>query len=165
MKLNLKRVLMTLALLGILLALSLGAFSAAASSDDPAEGYVPTAAANEDAGLKLWFEHSFKKVLTKDTTPSDMDTYSVYMAKNEIENCQFVLYSDTTKAGMSATVTSFTDKDGNEIIHTFISDENGHTVPEGCDQCGLRAVEKRGEFVIDRPDDLRDPLRVLPETR
>ena len=115
MKLNLKRVLMTLALLGILLALSLGAFSAAASSDDPAEGYVPTAAANEDAGLKLWFEHSFKKVLTKDTTPSDMDTYSVYMAKNEIENCQFVLYSDTTKAGMSATVTSFTDKDGNEI--------------------------------------------------
>ena len=69
MKLNLKRVLMTLALLGILLALSLGAFSAAASSDDPAEGYVPTAAANEDAGLKLWFEHSFKKVLTKDTTP------------------------------------------------------------------------------------------------
>ena len=32
------------------------------------------------------------------------------------------------------------DKDGNEIVHTFTSDENGHTVPEGCDQCGLRAV-------------------------
>ena len=34
-----------------------------------------------------------------------------------------------------------TDKDGNIISHSFESDENGHTVKDGCNQCGLRAVK------------------------
>lgn len=33
------------------------------------------------------------------------------------------------------------DKDGNEITHTIIGDENGHSVTEPCYQCGLTQVE------------------------
>ena len=99
----------------LVLVFCIGAFSASAVSDDPADSYVKQTAANEDEGISLWFEHSFKKVLTEDKTPSGMDTYSVYMAKNEIENAQFVLHSDTTRAGMSATVTSFTNASGDQF--------------------------------------------------
>ena len=118
MKKTLKTTLLSL-IIGILMcAVCVGAFSAAAASDDPADTYVKQTAENEDSSISLWFEHSAKKVLTKDITPSGMDTYSVYMAKNEIENAQFVLYSDTDKTGMKATVTSFTDGKGNEIPAT-----------------------------------------------
>ncbi|MBQ2730086.1 MAG: DUF4091 domain-containing protein, partial [Clostridia bacterium] len=115
MKKTLKTLLLSLAMAVLLTALCVGAFTSAAVSDDPADSYIRQEAPYEDASLSMWFEHSFKKVLTKDITPSGMDTYSVYMAKNEIENAQFVLYSDTTKTGLTASVTSFTDKNGNEI--------------------------------------------------
>ena len=88
---------------------------AATASDDPADSYQKQTAPAEDNTLSMWFEHSAKKVLTSDKSPSGMDTYSAYMAKNEIENIQFVLYSDTTKAGMSATVSEFKDALGNTI--------------------------------------------------
>ena len=77
--------------------------------------YVPQVAEYEDPTLNLWFEHSFKKIMTSDVTPSGMDTYSVYMGKNEIENAQFVLYSEETKERMRATVTDFKDEAGNVI--------------------------------------------------
>ncbi len=118
MKKTLKTVLLSLAVCVMLCALCVGAFSAAAVSDDPSDSYVRQIAENEDPSISLWFEHSFKKVLTKDITHSGMDTYSVYMAKNEIENAQFILYSDTDKTGMKAAVTSFTDGKGNEIPAT-----------------------------------------------
>jgi len=92
-----------------------GSFAAKKESTDPADSYVKQNAPFEDSSVKLWFEHSFKKVFTSDITPSGMDTYSVYMAKNEIENAQFVLYSDETKAGMTASVTDFTNDKGDTI--------------------------------------------------
>jgi len=99
----------------IMSVLCVGVFTASAASNDPADSYVKQTAEYEDSTLGFWFEHSFKKVLTKDKTHSGMETYSVYMAKNEIENAQFVLYSDTDRTGMKASVTSFTDSNGNEI--------------------------------------------------
>lgn len=116
MKKSLRAILLALTVFMLLCAVMAGAFtSSAAAGTDPSASYVKQIAPNEDSSINMWFEHSFKKVLTEDKTHSGMDTYSIYMAKNEIENAQFVLYSDTTKAGMSATVTSFTDKNGNEI--------------------------------------------------
>ncbi len=99
----------------ILAALCFSTFSSSAQSGDPADSYVVQKAPYEDSSVSLWFEHSFNKVFTSDKTPSGMNTYSAYMAKNEVENIQFVLYSDSTKANMGATVTSFTDVNGNEI--------------------------------------------------
>ncbi len=83
--------------------------------DDPADTYEKQQAEFEDESLSLWFEHSFKKVMTSDITPSGMDTYSVYMAKNEIENAQFVLYSDQQKDNMTAEITDFTNENGDTL--------------------------------------------------
>ena len=115
MKKLIKNLIITCIAVMLLCAVCVGMFSANAASNDPADSYTKQTAPNEDSSISMWFEHSFKKVLTSDKTPSGMDTYSVYMAKNEVENAQFVLYSDTTKSGMSATVTSFTNEAGDEI--------------------------------------------------
>ncbi|MBE6714963.1 MAG: hypothetical protein E7575_06775, partial [Ruminococcaceae bacterium] len=109
-----------------------GSFTAGAEnspSADPAEGYIKQTAPYEDEDIELWFEHSFKKVLTQDITPSGMDTYSVYMAKNEIENAQFVLFSEETKSRMSAGVSDFTNEKGDTIpaeiyYQMYITTEN-----------------------------------------
>ncbi len=94
---------------------ALAVFSGAVKAEDPSDSYVKQTAEYEDSTIALWFEHSFKKVMTSDVTPSGRDTYSVYMAKNEIENAQFILYSDDTHTGMNATVTDFTDGKGNTV--------------------------------------------------
>ncbi len=112
MKKTVKSIILSAAALLILCAVCAGSLSAQNVSGDPADSYVKQTAANEDPSVSLWFEHSFKKVLTSDKTPSGMDTYSVYMAKNEIESAQFVLYSDTDKTGMKAEVAAFSAMDG-----------------------------------------------------
>lgn len=54
---------------------------------------------------------------------------------------QVYLYEDIHSEAPTFINRPCTDKDGNEIVHSFESNENGHTVKEGCHQCGLRAVE------------------------
>jgi len=113
---NMKRLAVISAALLLMIGLCAGVFSVSANeASDPSEIYQPQTATYEDASIKMWFEHSFKKVMTSDTTPSDMDTYTVYMGKNEIENAQFILYSDETKEKMRASVTKFTDEHGNTV--------------------------------------------------
>ncbi len=89
--------------------------SAGAVSDDPADSYVVQTAEYEDRDISLWFDHSFRKNFTSDKTPTGMDTYTVYMAKNEIESAQFLLYSNTDKLKMTADITEFTDANGNTV--------------------------------------------------
>jgi len=100
----------------LMLCLCAGVFSAAADEvTDPAQIYEPQIAPYEDASIKMWFEHSFKKVMTSDTTPSGMDTYSVYMGKNEIENAQVVLCADETMSKMRVSVSKFTNENGDTV--------------------------------------------------
>ena len=115
MKKSAKKILLSSLLVIIIATVAIFAPGALAAQSDPADSYVVQKAPYEDSSVKLWFEHSFKKVLTKDKTASGMNTYSAYMAKNEVENIQFVLYSDSTKSNMGATVTNFTDSKGNTI--------------------------------------------------
>lgn len=113
-----KKLLTSAALIVLMLTVSLCMFTAEGINslpEDPADSYVKKTAPNEDSDISLWFEPSFKKVLTSDTVSSGKDTYSVYMAKNEIENAQFVLYSDTDKTKISANVTNFTNANGDTI--------------------------------------------------
>ena len=78
-----KRTFLVLVIATLLCCMCAGVFSSAVDTvTDPAEVYVPQIAANEDSDIQMWFEHSFKKVMTSDTTPSGMDSYSVYMGKN-----------------------------------------------------------------------------------
>ncbi len=111
-----KRLLSVVAIVLLLVVMCTVVFSnATEASDDPSDYYVPQIAEYEDPSIKLWFEHPFKKIMTSDVTPSHMNTYSVYMGRNEIENAQFVLYSDETVDKLRASVTAFTDENGNEV--------------------------------------------------
>lgn len=69
------------------------------SDYDPIENHEPVVAPNDDPSLKLWFDHITEKVTRYDTSGKDSgrDSYTIQMGKNEIEGCQFFLYSPTTK--------------------------------------------------------------------
>lgn len=129
---NLSKLLAVISLAAVICA---GIFSSSAASDDPADSYVKQTAPNEDETLQLWFDYSFRKTLTSDTTSTGKDTFSIYMAKNEIESAQFVLYSETDKTGLLAEVTDFTDGNGNTVpaeiyyeMYVTVKDMNTQTV-------------------------------------
>lgn len=84
------------------------------ASTDPADSYQPKTAAAEDSTLKLWFQHSNVKVQQTDTVSTGRNTYSVYMAKNERQGAQIVVYNtaSTLKSGLKAELTEFTAMDG-----------------------------------------------------
>ncbi len=69
------------------------------SDYDPIENHEPVVAPNDDPSLKLWFDHITEKVTRYDTSGKDSgkNSYTIQMGKNEIEGCQFFLYSPTTK--------------------------------------------------------------------
>ena len=87
------------AVITLICAAILFAGASGAVSDDPADNYTVRTAEYEDNGIKLWFDHSFRKNFTSDRKSTGMNTYSVYMAKNEIESAQFVLCSAVDKPG------------------------------------------------------------------
>ena len=69
------------------------------SDYDPISTHEPITAPNDDPNVKLWFDHLTEKVTRYDTSGKDSgrDSYTIQMAKNEIEGCQFFLYSPTVK--------------------------------------------------------------------
>lgn len=102
----------------VILSLVLCCFAVSASgivSDDPADGYERMEAPYEDEDIDLWFDYSFRKTFTGDTVSTGMDTFSIYMAKNEIESAQFVLYSNEDKTNMTAEITPFTNANGASV--------------------------------------------------
>ena len=85
------------------------------AADDPTSSYTPVQAANEDSGIVLWFDYSSKKISSSETESSGMDTFAAYMAKNEIENIQFVLYAEDGRTGLTAQIAPFTNENGDTI--------------------------------------------------
>ncbi len=111
-----KRILLIITIALVMLSFCIGGLGASAEEiSDPSLIYEPQIAPYEDSSLKMWFEHSFKKVLTSDTTPSDMNTYTVYMGKNEIENAQVVLCPEKTMEKMRVSVSKFTNEKGDTV--------------------------------------------------
>lgn len=94
-------------------------------TDDPTDPYdqyaeVPVVyekrtAENEDESLSLYFDHGFEKTVQTNTVSTERDTYKMYVAKNEIETCQFLLSAQTEKENLSAYITDFTSKDGDVL--------------------------------------------------
>ncbi len=109
MKKSLVSVLLVVAML-----LALVAVPSAANSD-PAADYVHTDAEYKDKDISLWFDYSSEKKEQSNVEKTDMETFVVYMAKNEIENAQFFLSSQSDKAGLTASVTDFSDGNGNTV--------------------------------------------------
>ena len=73
-------------------------------------------APNDDPSVKLWFDHLTEKVTRYDTSGKDSgkDTYTIQMAKNEIEGCQFFLYSPTVKK-ITIKISDFTNSKGETL--------------------------------------------------
>ena len=90
-------------------------------------------APDEDASVKLWFDHMTEKLYQTDVTAKDLYTYVIHMAGNSIENCQFFL---APKADRSFTITlsDFTDGQGNtlkaKLLREHYVNVNGQMLPD-----------------------------------
>ena len=91
------------------------AVTAGSAANDPTASYTPTPAEHEDSTIRLWFDYSSKKIKNSDTQSSGMNTFAAYMAKNEIEDIQFVLCADANKTEMQASVTPLTNENGDTV--------------------------------------------------
>ncbi|MBQ7827706.1 MAG: DUF4091 domain-containing protein, partial [Clostridia bacterium] len=84
---------------------------------------APQIAVNEDAGVELWFDHSTEK-LTRDKVESTGNvTYTIYAAKNEIEDAIVYVSPDSDKKKVCASVTPFTNCYGDTVdteVFTFM---------------------------------------------
>ncbi len=150
-----KRTLLVLVITVLMVSLCAGVFSSASDTPtDPSEIYEPQIAANEDPSIKMWFEHSFKKVMTSDTTPSGMDTYSVYMGKNEIENAQVVLCADETKTGIRVSVSKFKNENGATIDASVFYQM--YVTLSGVDTLGYYGATAENSFI--RNGEQPDPM-------
>ena len=83
----------------------------------------------EDSSLNLWFDHSFSKIVQSNTVSSDRNTYKMYTAKNEKEDCQFFLSSREEKT-VKLEITDFTDN-GGAVVPTFLYYEYYFSMPYG----------------------------------
>lgn len=110
-----KRIAEILLIAALAAVICLGVLNTGAASDDPANSYVKQKAPYEDSSISMWFDYSFHKTFTSDHTSTGKNTFSIYMAKNEIESAQFVLYSAADKTQLQAEVTDFTDGRGNTV--------------------------------------------------
>ena len=86
-----------------------------AKDNAPAVSNAKINASNEDGDITLWFDHSFAKTPEEVTSSTGRNTYQIRMAKNEIEDCQFILVSSKAKSGLTAKLTEFTDGSGNKL--------------------------------------------------
>ncbi|MBR6676281.1 MAG: DUF4091 domain-containing protein [Clostridia bacterium] len=90
-------------------------FEASASSADPSDSYTHMDAPYEDSGISLWFDYASEKISPDCTKSTGMETFSVYMAKNEIEDAQFVLLADGERSGLTASLSGFVNEAGDAL--------------------------------------------------
>ena len=62
----------------------------------------------EDPLLELWFDHTTHKVTRSTVESTELYTYTIRMAKNEIEDCQFFLASYMGHENITVEVSDFT---------------------------------------------------------
>ena len=61
---------------------------------------------------------------------------------------QIYTYTNVAKNEREFIKRACIDENGNEIKHSFVSDEHGHTVETACYQCGLAAVENEAHSFV-----------------
>lgn len=84
---------------------------------DPITEHETVIAPNDDATVKLWFDHLTQKVSRYDTSGKDIGdpSYTIQMGKNEIEGCQFFLYSPTNKK-VTIKISDLTNDQGEKLV-------------------------------------------------
>ncbi|MBE6598213.1 MAG: DUF4091 domain-containing protein [Ruminococcaceae bacterium] len=83
---------------------------------DPISRHESVTAPHDDKSVKLWFDHLTEKVARYDTSDKDSGStsYTIQMGKNEIEGCQFFLYSPTPKK-VEIKVSDFENSSGEKL--------------------------------------------------
>ncbi|MBE6714962.1 MAG: DUF4091 domain-containing protein [Ruminococcaceae bacterium] len=109
-----KKLLAVLILICIL-SLSGGICAVGAEGTDPSDAYTHIDAQYEDSGLKLWFDYATEKISPDVTESTGMESFSVYMAKNEIENAQLVLSSENDMEGLNIKLGGFENENGESL--------------------------------------------------
>ncbi|MBP1587431.1 MAG: DUF4091 domain-containing protein [Clostridia bacterium] len=106
--------------------------SSGLSDNDPLASKTLTAP-NEDASVKIWFEHVTEKVLRTVTTPGSRTGYTVRMAKNETENAQFIV-APGRDMDVRIEVDEFKDASGNtvpfELTYQYYHNIRGKFIPD-----------------------------------
>ena len=95
----------------------------------------PVRAEYEDGDISLWFNHSYVKTPEESAEPTGMSSYTVQLAKNEIEGFQFLLSSGSRRDGLTVSLTPFTDASGNTLKHVicygyYFENVEGYSVPD-----------------------------------
>lgn len=85
-------------------------------SYDPIKNHERVCAPSDDPTLKLWFDHFTEKVARYDLSDvnSGRESYTIQMAKNEIEGCHFFLYSPTARRVLIK-ISDFTNEAGETL--------------------------------------------------
>ncbi|MBQ7379203.1 MAG: DUF4091 domain-containing protein [Clostridia bacterium] len=83
---------------------------------DPITEHETVVAPDDDATVKLWFDHLTQKISRYDTSGKDVgaQNYTIQMGKNEIEGCQFFLYSPTSKK-VTIKISDFENEQGQTL--------------------------------------------------
>ncbi len=68
----------------------------------------------EDESVKLWFDHATERVTRYTVAPTDKVGYTIQMAKNELEACQFFLHSPTNRK-ITIKLSDFTNNSGDTL--------------------------------------------------
>ena len=72
-------------------------------------------AEHEDASIDLWFDHTYTKTPAESTLSTGRNSYLMYLARNEAEDCQFLLSSEKDAAGLTAKISRFSNGSGAEL--------------------------------------------------
>lgn len=83
---------------------------------DPIPEKEAAVAPDDDPTVKLWFDHITEKVTRYDLSgmATGAESYTIQMGKNEMEGCQFFLYSPTTKK-IHIRISDFTNDQGETL--------------------------------------------------
>ncbi|MBQ3870449.1 MAG: DUF4091 domain-containing protein [Clostridia bacterium] len=108
-------------------------YDASLTDNDPLANRVLTAE-NEDSALSLWFDQSTQKVYKNNTVSTGRTGYTVRMAKNEAENCQFFI-APQKNVKVRVTVDEFKNSKGDtvqaELAYEYYHNINGEMIPDG----------------------------------
>ena len=96
------------------------------SEYDPITDYVTVTAPEDDPDVIYWFDHITEKVDRYTINQNGRQKYTIQMAKNEVEACQFFLYAPTQRkvtVKISDFENSYGEKLGTELgVEYYIED-------------------------------------------
>lgn len=110
MEVSMKKTFSFFLAIAMIFTLASGLLSAQAQSD---ASFI--LAENEDESLTMWFDHPYVKLSPHDTKSNGRNSYTITMAKNEMEGCQFFLAPAEDTTGLSAEITPFTNAKGDQV--------------------------------------------------